>query len=82
MPQPYRGVHVFILVHGFQGNQHDLRMIKNTILLFFPNAVCFLSSKNEDKTEGDIAAMGRTLANEIMDFTNDHCPGCQLGPDD
>ena len=54
-------------------------MIKNTILLFYPNSVCFLSSQNEDKTEGDIATMGRTLANEITNFTHDHCPGCQLG---
>jgi hypothetical protein len=75
----YRGVHLFVLVHGFQGNQYDLRLIQNTILWFYPNAVCYLSCKNEDKTEGDIADMGLTLANEVTNHIHEHCPGCQLG---
>ena len=25
------GVHLFILVHGFQGNQGDMRLLKNNI---------------------------------------------------
>lgn len=49
------GVHLWILVHGFQGNSQDMKMIKNNIALVFPEVMFLMSSANEDHTEGDIA---------------------------
>jgi hypothetical protein len=58
----YRGVHLFIMVHGFQGNANDMRLLKNNIALLFPEAMFLCSSANEDHTEGDIQEMGVRLA--------------------
>merc|ERR1712045_614197 len=30
---PYLGVHVVVLVHGFQGSSFDMRLIKNSVAL-------------------------------------------------
>ncbi len=31
------GQHLFVFVHGFQGNQYDLRMLKNAMADIFPD---------------------------------------------
>jgi hypothetical protein len=54
-----------VLVHGFQGNSQDMKMIKNEIALVFPEVMFLMSSSNEDHTEGDISEMGVRLAKEI-----------------
>jgi len=59
------GLHLIVLVHGFQGNAYDMRLIKNTISLINPSIVFMSSRANEDKTENDILEMGKTLANEV-----------------
>lgn len=59
------GLHLVVLVHGFQGNAYDMRLIKNTISLINPSIVFMSSRANEDKTESDILDMGKTLANEV-----------------
>jgi len=56
---------LIILVHGFQGNAYDMRLIKNTISLINPSIVFMSSRANEDKTENDILEMGKNLANEV-----------------
>lgn len=56
------GVHLWVLVHGFQGNSQDMKMIKNNIALVFPEVMFLMSSANEDHTEGDIKEMGIRLA--------------------
>ena len=58
----YKGVHLFVMVHGFQGNSCDMRLLKNNIALLFPEAMFLCSSANEDFTEGDIGEMGVRLA--------------------
>lgn len=42
------------MVHGFQGNANDMRLLKNNIALLFPEAMFLCSNANEDHTEGDI----------------------------
>jgi len=58
----YKGVHLFVMVHGFQGNSCDMRLLKNNIALLFPEAMFLCSTMNEEHTEGDIGEMGVRLA--------------------
>ncbi|EKX34164.1 hypothetical protein GUITHDRAFT_119658 [Guillardia theta CCMP2712] len=37
------GMHLYVFAHGFQGNQYDLRMLKNHMADLFPNADFLLS---------------------------------------
>lgn len=53
------------MVHGFQGNHNDLRLLKNTIAKEYPETHFLMSSINEDQTEGDILEMGESLAREV-----------------
>ena len=67
------------MVHGFQGNANDMRLLKNNIALLFPEAMFLCSSANEDHTEGDIFEMGQRLAQEISNYITQYCPGSSLG---
>merc|ERR1712039_665715 len=78
-PKEYRGVHLFVLVHGFQGNSFDMRLMKNNLALLYPDAICLCSTSNEDNTEGDINEMGIRLAQEVVNYICDWCPGSALG---
>lgn len=78
-PKPYRGVHLFVLVHGFQGNSFDMRLFKNNLALVYPDAVFLMSNANEDNTDGDINEMGIRLSQEVVNFICDWCPGSALG---
>ena len=61
-------MHLFVLAHGFRGNQFDLRMLKGIICYKFPNSVFICSSANEDSTDGDIEQMGKNLSKEVISF--------------
>lgn len=78
-PKLYRGVHLFVLVHGFQGNSFDMRLMKNNIALLYPEAVFLCSTANEDNTDGDFSEMGIRLAQEVVNYICDWCPGSALG---
>ena len=67
------GRHVWVLCHGYQGNSWDLRLFKHQLSLAFPDALVFLSTANEQHTEGDIAAMGARLAHEVAALVTEHC---------
>ncbi|CAD7970955.1 unnamed protein product [Amoebophrya sp. A120] len=65
----YLQLHLFVLVHGFQGNHYDMRCIKNLLSLSFPEAVFLLSSCNESRMLVDsIETMGVRLAQEVQDY--------------
>jgi pimeloyl-ACP methyl ester carboxylesterase len=68
-----------VLIHGFQGNSFDMKLLKNNLLLYKPELLIYCSSKNEDNTEGDILEMGKKLAEEILEYIRDFCPGSALG---
>ena len=59
------GQHLFVFVHGFQGNQYDLRMMKNCLADIFPTADFLLSSSNETDTYSDIGSLGERLSREV-----------------
>ena len=75
----YKGIHLVILVHGFQGSSNDMKLVKNNLLLMKPELLIYSSVKNEDNTEASIEDMGRKLAEEVMDYIKDFCPGSALG---
>lgn len=70
-PSKRSGRHLLVLVHGLHGNPYDLRMVKNSITVAFPESLCYCSQANEDDTEQDIAAMGERLAREVEGFIED-----------
>jgi len=73
------GIHAIVLVHGFQGNSYDMRTMKNYLSILHPEALFLCSCKNEGKTEEDIEEMGMRLAQEVIDFVQEWCPGSTLG---
>lgn len=63
----YRGAHLFVMCHGFQGSSFDMRTFKNIISLALPDAMFLCSTANEEGlTEGSIFEMGERLANEVI----------------
>lgn len=79
VPREYTGVHLVVLVHGFQGNSFDMRLMRNNLALLFPDSMFLSSSCNEDNTEGDINDMGIRLAQEVVNYICDWCHGNALG---
>jgi hypothetical protein len=47
-----RGLHVIVLVHGFQGNVYDVKLIKHMLSEVLPEVLIMGSSTNENFTEG------------------------------
>jgi len=58
----YKGVHLFVMCHGFQGSSFDMRMFKNIISIALPEAQFLCSTANEEDTDGSIFDMGYKLA--------------------
>lgn len=63
-----------MLVHGFQGNACDMRLLKNNLSVMHPDAIFLSSSTNESETEGDIMELGERLAKEVKDYIQSFCP--------
>ena len=62
------GLHLIVLVHGFEGNSNDMRILKNEIGLINPSIVFLPSSANQDDTGADIIQMGKKLASEVKSY--------------
>jgi pimeloyl-ACP methyl ester carboxylesterase len=75
----YKGIHLIILVHGFQGNSFDMKLIKNNLSMLHPEALILCSAANEDNTENDISDMGLKLASEIQAYITETCPSSFIG---
>jgi hypothetical protein len=75
----YKGMHLFVLVHGFQGSSYDLRLFKNIISIALPDALFLCSAANEANTDLDIFEMGMKLSEEVIAYIRESCPGSQLG---
>jgi hypothetical protein len=78
LSERYEGVHLFVMVHGFQGSSFDVRMFKNAIAIALPDAQFLCAQANEDDTEGNIFDMGYRLAQEVHQYVRETCPGSQL----
>jgi len=65
-------VHLFILVHGYQGSSWDMRLFRNHLAVVTErdNTLFLVSEKNEGNTSENIKSLGETLATEIVDFIN------------
>jgi len=75
----YKGVHLVVLCHGFQGNSFDMRLFKNNISLLYPDTLFLCASSNEDRTDGEISEMGLRLAGEVLNYIQEWIPGNNLG---
>ncbi|CAD8174235.1 unnamed protein product [Paramecium octaurelia] len=64
-------LHLIVLVHGFQGNSLDMRLIKNNLQLQYPNHHYLMSRANEDLTDGNLSDMGQNLAQEVKQYILD-----------
>lgn len=53
-----KGVHLFVLCHGFQGKASDLRLVKNQLIMANPSCIVLLAKSNEEKTDDSVMAMG------------------------
>jgi len=73
IPSNYKGVHLIVFVHGFQGNSQDMSLLKNNVALLYPQGLYLSSCRNEDSTEGDIEHMGANLADEVRCYIQDFC---------
>lgn len=69
------GLHLIVLVHGFQGNSNDMRLIKNEIALLNSSCVFLSSVANQDDTEIDFFEMGKKLAKEIKSYIKEWTDG-------
>ena len=69
------GLHLIVLVHGFQGNSNDMRLIKNEIALINPSCVFLSSVANQDDTEIDFVEMGKKLADEVKAYIKEWTEG-------
>ena len=66
--------HLVVLVHGFQGNSFDVRLIRNQVALCRPDTLLMCSHMNEGETEGDISEMGERLSEEVLQYIHEWCP--------
>ena len=67
--QHQSGLHLFVLVHGYQASSVDMQEIKNHIAMIAPNSAFLWSEINEGKrTEDWIEQLGINLANEVKQF--------------
>ena len=62
------GLHLIVLVHGFEGNSNDMRILKNEIGLINPSIVFLPSAANQEDTGTDVISMGKKLATEVKSY--------------
>lgn len=75
----YKGCHMIVFVHGFQGSSTDMKILKNYFSMIHPEAVFLLSEANHNNTENCIEEMGEKLADEVSKKIESYCPGTSLG---
>lgn len=64
--------HLIILVHGFQGNSEDLRLLRNNLLAIYPAAIFLSSTCNENESDMNIEDQGMKLANEVTSYIENY----------
>mmetsp|Transcript_26681 Transcript_26681/g.48059 ORF Transcript_26681/g.48059 Transcript_26681/m.48059 type:complete len:665 (-) Transcript_26681:1697-3691(-) len=74
-PPPYSGVHLIVLVHGFQGSAFDFKRFKNYLTIFYPEALTYCSSCNEGDTGNSIEMMGERLSIEVFNYVEEWVKG-------
>jgi hypothetical protein len=51
-----------VFVHGFQGSEFDLELVKNYIQAYYRECTCLMINSLEDETGGNIDALGEKFA--------------------
>ena len=69
----FKGIHLYVFVHGFQASSYDLRAFKNCVALKHPRVLFLCSTSNEELTEGPIEVMGKNLAKEVKSYIREWC---------
>lgn len=65
------GLHLVILVHGFQGSEVDMRVYKNYLAKLFHQVAFFVPRSNhEHRNSKSIEEMAADLAQEVEEHTN------------
>jgi pimeloyl-ACP methyl ester carboxylesterase len=72
---PLSGVHLVVLVHGFQGSAYDFKRFKNYMTVYYPEALAFCSSSNEGDTGNSIELMGERLSIEVLNYIEEWVKG-------
>eukprot|EP01063_Lacrimia_lanifica_P037108 TRINITY_DN7527_c0_g1_i1.p1 TRINITY_DN7527_c0_g1~~TRINITY_DN7527_c0_g1_i1.p1 ORF type:complete len:1093 (+),score=292.44 TRINITY_DN7527_c0_g1_i1:526-3804(+) len=68
-PHPSGSVHLTVLVHGYKGNQYDLRALRNHIALAIPRGVeLYLAKEVEGKSDQPLDVQGDVLATELVEY--------------
>lgn len=67
---PPEGIHVIVLVHGYQAYSSDMERIANYLRLVNPHIIVLCSSSNEGSCNDKIELMGQRLAVEVKNFVN------------
>lgn len=73
------GLHLFVLVHGYQGNSFDMGMLKNYIQLAYPHTVLLAATANESYSDAPIVEQAERLALEVTNFINEKGYDSRLG---
>jgi pimeloyl-ACP methyl ester carboxylesterase len=62
------GIHVVMLVHGYQGCSFDMDLVRNYLQLVFPRTIVHASMINEHDSNSSIAEQGERLAHEVVNL--------------
>lgn len=71
--RPTMGSHLVVLVHGYQGNTFDMKVLKSNFSASFPHTTFLSSALLESHTNESLWELGEKLAKEITDFIADWC---------
>lgn len=65
-------IHLIFLVHGLEGKPNDMRLLKNSISLFYPDVHCHIIASLEKHTQLSIPFQGDLLAEEVVQVIRDN----------
>jgi pimeloyl-ACP methyl ester carboxylesterase len=60
------GLHLLVLVHGYQGNCFDMSLMKNYLQMAYPHTVFHASTVNEGHHETTIQQQAERLARDVL----------------
>lgn len=70
---------MYVLVAGFDGCSHDMKLLRNNLIIVYPDCLVLCSTANDKNTRSGIEEMGANLASEVETFITGQCFGDSLG---
>mmetsp|Transcript_6338 Transcript_6338/g.11014 ORF Transcript_6338/g.11014 Transcript_6338/m.11014 type:complete len:660 (-) Transcript_6338:809-2788(-) len=77
--EPVAGMHLFVLVHGYQGNSFDMGLLRNYVALAYPHTIVYSATSNENFSDAPIAEQAERLAKEILNQIDESGYESRLG---